>query len=159
MPPRFTGRRLGKRKRKGFEQTGMDGAVWTAARRRSRRSMTVPAGGKRAWFARPRAAFLWAISVAPSPQRPPKSSILAGDASFGHGTGMRLGSGASRCRLAQHGGNHGQRRLRFSAVLLYGIIRHGDCPRGREPAHLMQPLCLATLLGQCVQVRENVAGD
>ena len=36
-------------------------------------------------------------------------------------------------------------------VLLYGIIRHGDCPRGREPAHLMQPLCLATLLGQCVQ--------
>ena len=98
-------------------------------------------------------------SVAPSPQRPPKSSILAGAASFGHGTGMRLGSGASRCRLAQHGGNHGQRRLRFSAVLLYGIIRHGDCPRGREPAHLMQPLCLATLLGQCVQVRENVAGD
>jgi hypothetical protein len=98
-------------------------------------------------------------SVAPSPQRPPKSSILAGAASFGHGTGMRLGSGASRCRLAQHGGNHGQRRLRFSAVLLYGIIRHGDCPRGREPAHLMQPLCLATLLGQCVQVGENVAGD
>ena len=98
-------------------------------------------------------------SVAPSPQRPPKSSILAGAASFGHGTGMRLGSGASRCRLAQHGGNHGQRRQRFSAVLLYGIIRHGDCPRGREPAHLMQPLCLATLLGQCVQVRENVAGD
>ena len=43
---------------------------------------------------RPRAAFLWAISVAPSPQRPPKSSILAGAASFGHGTGMRLGSGA-----------------------------------------------------------------
>jgi hypothetical protein len=35
------------------------------------------------------------------------------------------------------GGNHGQRRLRFSAVLLYGIIRHGDCPRGREPVHLM----------------------
>ena len=101
---RFTGRRLGKRKRKGFEQTGMDGAVWTAARRRSRRSMTVPAGGKRAWFARPRAAFLWAISVAPSPQRPPKSSILAGAASFDHGMGMRLGSGARRCRLAQHGG-------------------------------------------------------
>ena len=57
------------------------------------------------------------------------------------------------------GGKHGQRRLRFSAVLLYGIIRHGDCPRGREPAHLMQPFCLATLLGQGVQVRENVAGD
>jgi len=105
-----------------------------------------------------RAAFLWAISVAPSPQRPPKSSFLAGAASFGHGTGDALG-GASRCRLAQHGGNHGQRRQRFSAVLLYGIIRHGDCRRGREPAHLMQPLCLATLLGQCVQVRENVAGD
>ena len=33
------------------------------------------------------------IIVAPSPQRPPKSSILAGAASFGHGTGMRLGSG------------------------------------------------------------------
>jgi hypothetical protein len=49
---------------------------------------------------------------------------------------------------AARGGNHGQRRQRFSAVLLYGIIRHGDCPRGREPAHLMQPLCLATLLGQ-----------
>jgi hypothetical protein len=58
-----------------------------------------------------------------------------------------LGVGASHCRLAQHGGNHGQRRQRFSAVLLYGIIRHGDCPRGREPAHLMQPLCLATRLG------------
>ena len=66
---------------------------------------------------------------------------------------------ASRCRLAQHGGNHGQRRQRFSAVLLYGIIRHGDCRRGREPAHLMQPRCLASLIGQCVQVRENVAGD
>ena len=105
------------------------------------------------------AAFLWAIGVAPSPQRPPKSSILTGAASFGHGMGMRLGSGSSRCRLAQHGGNHGQRRQRFSAVLLYGIIRHGDCRRGREPAHLMQPLCLATLLGQCVHVRENVAGD
>ena len=104
------------------------------------------------------AAFLWAIGVAPSPQRPPCQSILTGAASFGHGMGMRLGSGSRRCRSAQHGGNHGQRRLRFSAVLLYGIIRHGDCPRGREPAHLMQPLCLATLLGQCVQVRENVAG-
>jgi hypothetical protein len=21
---------------------------------------------------------------------------------------------------------------------VYGIIRHGDCPRGREPSHLMQ---------------------
>ena len=46
--------------------------------------------------------------------------------------------GASRCRLAQHGGNHGQRRQRLSAVLLYGIIRHGDCTRGRDSAHLMQ---------------------
>jgi hypothetical protein len=42
---------------------------------------------------------------------------------------------------AQHGGNDGQGPQRSSAVLLYGIIRHGDCPRGREPAHLMQPLC------------------
>ena len=100
-----------------------------------------------------------AISVAPSPQRPPSSSILAGAATFWSRYGDALGVGASRCRLAQHGGNHGQRRQRLSAVLLYGIIRHGDCPRGREPAHLMQPLCLATLLGQCVQVRENVAGD
>ena len=39
------------------------------------------------------AAFLWAIGVAPSPQRPPKSSILTGAASFGHGMGRRLGSG------------------------------------------------------------------
>ena len=104
--------------------------------------------GERAWGAGLVRRFYGAISVAPSPQRPPKSLTLAGAASFGHGTEMRLGSGASRCRLAQHGGNHGQRRQRFSAVLLYGIIRHGDCPRGREPAHLMQPLCLATLLGQ-----------
>ena len=106
-----------------------------------------------------RAAFLWAISVAPSQQRPPCQSILTGAATFWSRNGDALGVGASRCRLAQHGGNHGQRRQRFSAVLLYGIIRHGNCPRGREPAHLMQPLCLATLLGQCVQVRENVAGD
>ena len=105
------------------------------------------------------AAFPWAIGVAPSPQWPPKSSILAGAASFGHGTEMRLGSGQAAAVWRSTGGNHGQRRQRFSAVLLYGIIRHGDCPRGREPAHLMQPLCLATLLGQCVQVCENVAGD
>jgi hypothetical protein len=93
--------------------------------------------GERAWGRRPRG--VWAISVAPSPQRPPKSSILAGAASFGHGTEMRLGSGAKAAAVWRStGGNHGQRRLRFSAVLLYGIIRHGDCPRGREPAHLMQ---------------------
>ena len=42
----------------------------------------------------PKPAASLAISVAPSPQRQPKSSILAGAASFGHGTGMRLGSGA-----------------------------------------------------------------
>ena len=74
-------------------------------------------------------------------------------------TGVRLGSGQAAAVWRSTGGNHGQRRQRFSAVLLYGIIRHGDCRRGREPAHLMQPLCLATLFGQCVQVRENVAGD
>ena len=92
--------------------------------------------------------------------RPPSQSILTGAATFWSRNADALGIGASRCRLAQHaGGNHGQRRQRFSAVLLYGIIRHGDCRRGRELAHLMQPLCLATLLGQCVQVRENVAGD
>jgi hypothetical protein len=108
----------------------------------------------------PKPAASLAISVAPSPQRSPKLSTLAGAASFGHGTEMRLGSGAKAAAVWRStGGNHGQRRLRFSAVLLYGIIRHGDCRRGREPAHLMQPLCLATLLGQCVQVRENVAGD
>ena len=72
---------------------------------------------------------------------------------------MRLGRGQGAAVWRSTGGNHGQRRLRFSAVLLYGIIRHGDCRRGREPAHLMQPLCLATLLGQRVQIRENVAGD
>jgi hypothetical protein len=107
----------------------------------------------------PKPAASLAISVAPSPQRSPKLSTLAGAASFGRGTGDALGVGGNPLALAQHRGNHGQRRLRFSAVLLYGIIRHGDCRRGREPAHLMQPLCLATLLGQCVQVRENVAGD
>ena len=98
------------------------------------------------------------ISVAPLAQRPPKSSIPAGAASFGHGMGMRSGSGVAAAVLAQHGGSHGHRRLRPSAVLLYGIIRHRVCPRGREPAHLM-PLCLAAPFGRCVQVRENVAGD
>jgi hypothetical protein len=57
---------------------------------------------------------------------------------FGHGMGMRLGVGASHWPLAQHGGHHGQRRQRLSAVLLFGSIRHGGCPRCREPAHLMQ---------------------
>ena len=73
--------------------------------------------------------------------------------------GCAWGRGQGAAVWRSTGGNHGQRRQRFFAVLLYGIIRHGDCRRGREPAHLMQPLCLATLLGQCVQVRENVAGD
>ena len=99
------------------------------------------------------------IIVAPSPQRPPKSSILARPATFWSRYADVLGSGQAAAVWRSTGGNHGQRRQRFSAVLLYGIIRHGDCRRGREPAHLMQPLCLATLLGQCVQVRENVAGD
>jgi len=43
---------------------------------------------------------------------------------FGHGMGMRLASGQAAAVWWQHGGNHGQRRQRFSAVLLYGIIRH-----------------------------------
>jgi hypothetical protein len=65
-------------------------------------------------------------------------SILAGPATFWSRCACALGVGASRCRLTLHGGNHGQRRQRLSAVLVYGIIRHGDCPRGREPSHLMQ---------------------
>ena len=68
-----------------------------------------------------------AISVAPSPQRPPKSSILAGAASFGHGTGMRLGSGAIRCRWRSTGaimGNVVYDFLLFSCMALFvtGIV-------------------------------------
>jgi hypothetical protein len=85
--------------------------------------------------------------------------ILAGAATFWPRYGHALGVGASHWSVAQHGGHHGQRRQRLSAVLLFGSIRHGDCPRGRESAHLMQPLCLATPFGWCVQVRENIAGD
>jgi hypothetical protein len=66
-------------------------------------------------------------SVAPSPRRPPKSSILAGAASFGHGTGMRLGSEASRCRLRSTGaimGNVVYDFLLFSCMALFvtGIV-------------------------------------
>ena len=76
---------------------------------------------------RPRAAFLWVISVAPSPQRPTKSSILAGAASFGHGTEMRLGSGASRCLWRSTGaimGNVVYDFLLFSCMALFvtGIV-------------------------------------
>jgi hypothetical protein len=49
----------------------------------------------------PKPAASLAISVAPSPQRSPKLSTLAGAASFGHGTGMRLGSEAIRCLRGQ----------------------------------------------------------
>ena len=47
--------------------------------------------------------FLRDSGVAPPQQRPPKSSILTGAASFGHGMGMRSGSGARRCRLITPG--------------------------------------------------------
>ena len=47
---------------------------------------------------------------------------------------------ASHWPMAEHGGHHGQRRQRLSAIFLFGSIRHGDCPRGRESAYLMQPL-------------------
>ena len=56
---------------------------------------------------------------------------------FGHGMWMCLGRGKPLPSGAARG-NHGQRRQRLSAVLLYGIIRHGDCTRGRNSAHLMQ---------------------
>ena len=74
-----------------------------------------------------RAAFLWAISVAPSPQRPPKSSILAGAASFGHGTGMRLGSGQAAAVWRSTGaimGNVVNDFLLFSCMALFvtGIV-------------------------------------
>ena len=76
---------------------------------------------------RPRAAFLWAISVAPSPQRPPKSSILAGAASFGHGMGMRLGSGQAAAVWRSTGaimGNVVNDFLLFSCMALFvtGIV-------------------------------------
>ena len=75
----------------------------------------------------PKPAASLAISVAPSPQRPPKSSILAGVASFGHGTGMRLGSGAIRCRWRSTGaimGNVVYDFLLFSCMALFvtGIV-------------------------------------
>ena len=73
------------------------------------------------------AAFLWAIGVAPSPQRPPKSSILTGAASFGHGTEMRLGSGSRRCVRRRTGaimGNVVYDFLLFSCMALFvtGIV-------------------------------------
>jgi hypothetical protein len=64
---------------------------------------------------------LRAMGVAPSPQPPPKSSILASAASFGHGTEMRLGSGSRRCRLAQHGG---QSWAMSSTIFCYSPVWH-----------------------------------
>ena len=50
------------------------------------------------------------------------------------------------------------RILGASAVLLYGVIRHGDCPRGREPAHLMQPSAYRRSSGSvCKYVRMLLA--
>ena len=74
-----------------------------------------------------RTRFLWAISVAPSPQRPPKSSILAGAASFGHGREMRLGSGQAAAVWRSTGaimGNVVNDFLLFScmALIVTGIV-------------------------------------
>ena len=82
-----------------------------------------------------RAAFLWAISVAPSQRGRPSQSILTGAAILVTECGCAWDRASPLPFGAAPGSNHGQRRQRFSAVLLYGIIRHGDCPRGREPAH------------------------
>ena len=67
------------------------------------------------------------IGVAPSPQRPPKSSILTGAASFGHGTEMRLGSGQAAAVWRSTGaimGNVVNDFLLFSCMALFvtGIV-------------------------------------
>jgi hypothetical protein len=60
--------------------------------------------------------------------------VLATVWSCAWGVGQAIGL------VAEHGGHHGQRRQRLSAIFLFSSIRHGDCPRGRESAYLMQPL-------------------
>ena len=83
--------------------------------------------GERAWGAGLVRRFYGAISVAPSPQRPPKSLTLAGAASFGHGTEMRLGSGQAAAVWRSTGaimGNVVCDFLLFSCIALFvtGIV-------------------------------------